>query len=292
MKIVRLEDTTLEDVKHRPREGRFERRRLLEGETGTPGNFHFQMVRTYGDFFSPRHHHNFDQVRYQIEGTFDFDRNGKMTPGTVAYFPEAAYYGPQTSGEDSLTVVLQFGGASGGGYMSADQLIESVAELKKTGEFNKGVYTRIGPDGRKKNMDGYQASWEHINQRPMVYPERRYQDPVFMNPENYNWIASPDGQGVSRKRLGVFTECETLLDIFKLEAGASMKLDERSMYFVLSGNGRAGFPRWDKHATLYVARGDSGEITADSTSELLRIGLPDLSGLAARSEEHPTALAG
>jgi hypothetical protein len=36
MKIVRLEDTTLEDVKHRPRQGRFERRRLLEGETGTP----------------------------------------------------------------------------------------------------------------------------------------------------------------------------------------------------------------------------------------------------------------
>jgi hypothetical protein len=126
----------------------------------------------------------------------------------------------------------------------------------------------------------------------MVYPERRYQDPVFMNPENYTWIAQPDSSGVARKRLGVFTECETLLDIFKLEAGATMKLDERSMYFVLSGNGRAGFPRWDKHSTLYVPRGESGEITADATSELLRIGLPDLSGLAARTQEHPTALAG
>ncbi len=175
--------------------------------------------------------------------------------------------------------------------MSADQLIESVAELKETGEFNKGVYTRILPDGRKKNMDGYQASWEYINQRPMVYPERRYQDPVFMNPENYNWIAQGDG-GVARKRLGVFTECETLLDIFKIEAGASMKLDECSMYFVLSGNGRAGFPRWDKHSTLYVARGESGEITADATTELLRIGLPDLSALAAHGKAHPTALAG
>ena len=113
-----------------------------------------------------------------------------------------------------------------------------------------------------------------------------------MNPENYNWIAQRDAEGVSRKRLGVFTECETLLDMFKVEAGASMKLDERSMYFVLSGNGRAGFPRWDKHSTLYVARGESGEITADATTELLRIGLPDLSGLAARSEAHPAALAG
>jgi hypothetical protein len=292
MKIVRLEDTAVEDVKDRPREGKFERRRLLEGENGTPENFHFQMVRTYGDFYSPRHHHNFDQVRYQIEGTFDFDRNGKMTPGTIAYFPEAAYYGPQTSGEDSLTVVLQFGGASGSGYMSADQLIASVAELKKSGEFHNGVYTRIKPDGGKKNKDGYQACWEHINGRKLVYPELRYQDPVFMNPSSYNWMPSSDAQGVSRKRLGVFTECETLLDMFKVEAGATMKLDERSMYFVLSGNGRAGFPRWDKHSTLYVKRGESGEITADATSELLRIGLPDLSGLAARTQEHPTALAG
>jgi hypothetical protein len=126
----------------------------------------------------------------------------------------------------------------------------------------------------------------------MVYPERRYQDPVFMNPENYSWVAQGDG-GVARKRLGVFTEYETLLDAFRLEAGASMTLDERSMYFVLSGNGRAGFPRWDKHSTLYVARGDSsGEITADTTSELLRIGLPDLSTLAAQTEAHPKALAG
>src|SRR5260370_36840098 len=117
MKIVRLEDTTLEDVKHRPRQGKFERRRLLEGETGTPGNFHFQMVRTYGDFFSPRHHHNFDQVRYQIEGTFDFDRNGKMTPGTVAYFPEPAYHAPQPSGRAWLRVGVQFCGASGGAHM-------------------------------------------------------------------------------------------------------------------------------------------------------------------------------
>jgi hypothetical protein len=91
----------------------------------------------------------------------------------------------------------------------------------------------------------------------------------------------------------VFTECETKLDVFRIEKGATMQLDERCLYFVLSGSGRAGFPRWDKHSTLYVARGDSGgEITADTTSELLRIGLPDLSALAARTEAHPKALAG
>ena len=294
MKIVRLEDTSIEDVKDRPRDGKFERRRLMEGTPGTSDNFHFQMVRTYGDFFSPRHHHNFDQVRFQIEGTFSFDRNGTMTPGTIAYFPEAAYYGPQTSGEDSLTVVLQFGGASGNGYMSADELISSVAELKKTGEFKKGAYTQILPDGSKKNKDGYQAAWENLTGRKLVYPPQRYQDPVFMNPENYSWKPVDGMPGVSRKRMGVFTECETLLDFFRLEKGAAMRLDERSMYFVTSGSGRAGFPRWDKHSTLYLARGETGEITADETSEMLRIGLPDLADVAANAttDTRKTALAG
>jgi hypothetical protein len=31
-----------------------------------------------GDFASPRHRHNFDQFRFQLEGTMNFDRNGKM----------------------------------------------------------------------------------------------------------------------------------------------------------------------------------------------------------------------
>ena len=61
-----------------------------------------------------------------------------------------------------------------------------------------------------------------------------------------------------------------------------------------SGSGRAGFPRWEKHSTLYVARGETGEITADETSEMLRIGLPDLSGVAsiATTDQRPRALAG
>jgi hypothetical protein len=291
MKIVRLEEAPLEDVKERTRDGKFVRRRLLEGTPGSPDNFFLQMVRTYGDFFSPRHHHNFDQFRFQLEGTFSFDRNGTMTPGTVAYFPEGAYYGPQTSAEDSLTVVLQFGGASGEGYMSPDEAMSTTAELKKIGEFKKGAFTQILPDGRKKNKDGFQAVWEHFNKRPLVYPPPRYQDPVFMNPENYKWLALDGAPGVARKRMGVFTECETLLDFFRLEKGASLRLDERSMYFVISGSGRAGFPRWDKHSTLYLARGETGEITADETTELMRIGLPDLAAAAA-VDEPKTALAG
>src|SRR5690348_12935229 len=73
---------------HQHRQGMFRYRTVAAGEPGTPGNFILEMVRTTDDFFSPRHKHNFDQFRYQLEGEFDFDRNGKMTPGIIGYFPE------------------------------------------------------------------------------------------------------------------------------------------------------------------------------------------------------------
>ena len=89
---------------HQHRQGVFRHRTVAAGEPGTPGNFILEMVRTTDDFFSPRHKHNFDQFRYQLEGEFDFDRNGKMTPGTIGYFPEGTPYGPQSSSVSSPPV--------------------------------------------------------------------------------------------------------------------------------------------------------------------------------------------
>ena len=59
----------------------------LKASAGTPGNFHLGIGQQDGDFASPRHRHNFDQFRFQLEGTMNFDRNGKMTAGTLGYFP-------------------------------------------------------------------------------------------------------------------------------------------------------------------------------------------------------------
>jgi hypothetical protein len=117
MKIVHADEIEWKrGLQHRG--GTFHYRHLLEGNAGTPGNFHLGIGRQDGDFASPRHRHNFDQFRFQIEGTMDFDRNGKMAAGTLGYFPEGAAYGPQTSEGRSVTAVLQFGGASGSGYLS------------------------------------------------------------------------------------------------------------------------------------------------------------------------------
>ena len=63
-----------------------------------------------------------------------------MTPGTIGYFPEGTPYGPQSSSVSSLTLVLQFGGASGNGYMTLEQLEAGTAELKTHGTFERGCF--------------------------------------------------------------------------------------------------------------------------------------------------------
>jgi hypothetical protein len=279
MKIVhgqRVEETVRV---HKHREGKFVYKRLLSGEPNTPGNFVLEMVNTTNDFFSPRHRHNFDQFRYQLEGEFDFDRNGKMKPGVLGYFPEATPYGPQTSDVHSLTLVLQFGGASGSGYMASEQIEVGTEALKSQGTFEKGVFRRNADVEGKKNMDGYQAIWEHINKRPMVYPKPRYHDPLLMYPDNFDWVPLDDVPGVDMKRMGVFNERGTEAYFLRIDAGARHTVPGRHIAFVLNGTGRVAGETYEKYTTTLGDPGEPVRYEATTQTELLVLGLPKLDGV-------------
>ncbi len=259
------------------RAGGFSSRRLLDGHEGSPGNFSLQLSLTPDSYFSPRHRHNFDQVRYQLEGEYDFSSDGVMKPGTVAYFPEGTYYGPQSSSVRSLTLVLQFGGASGNGYMSPEQYDRAAAELRELGTFANGAYTVVTPDGHKTNKDAYEAVWERVNGRPLVYPRERYSRPVFMQPENFAWVPIEGQSGASGRFLGEFSERHTRLACYRIESDASLKLAGRSIYFVASGSGLAGAQEFRRHSTIYLEDDTSASIRARESTELLQIGLPRFS---------------
>src|SRR5260221_14711639 len=89
MDIVKYEQAALHTRGVNHREGSFRYKDLGQGTPGRPENFYLRMVWTEGDFFSPRHMHNFDQVRVQIQGKFSFDKDGTMQPGCIGYFPKA-----------------------------------------------------------------------------------------------------------------------------------------------------------------------------------------------------------
>lgn len=93
MQIVQGDQVPLDTDASNVRGGALKKQIFLVGDTGTPGNFKFGLFFQSGDFISPRHRHNFDQFRFQIEGECDFSQNGTMKPGSIGYFPEGAYYG-------------------------------------------------------------------------------------------------------------------------------------------------------------------------------------------------------
>jgi len=275
VRVIPLEDAPLVQRAH-VREGAFYSRRILNGTPGKPGNFSLQIGVT-PNYYSPRHRHNFDQVRYQIEGDFNFGADGAMKAGSIAYFPEGTYYGPQESKASNSTLVLQFGGASGSGYISAEQYEQAAAELAKAGTFAKGVYTRVKPDGGKINKDAYEAVWEQVNGRPLVYPRERYQRPIFMDPENFEWLPVEDQPGAGWKSLGEFSELHTRIAFFKVVSGGSLPLAEHSIYFVTRGSGAVGPRRVEKHTTIHLDPGDEATFVASELTELLQIGLPRFS---------------
>lgn len=276
MRIVQGDEIAFVEEGNRHRGGRFRSKQLLTGTPGTPANYSLSKVETFGDFVSPRHKHNFDQYRVQLDGAFEFGRDGNMPKGSVGYFPEGTPYGPQTSSEDSLTLVLQFGGASGNGYMAREELRAATAELQEFGTFKDGVYTRNDPGDGRKNHDGYEAVWEHRNKRKLVYPAPRYQAPILMNPENFAWVDSPSEKGVRTRLLGRFGERETDIGHLRFEPGAAHSATGARLFYVLSGEGTLGNHAWRPESAMEIARGERGEFRARTPSELLFIGMPTL----------------
>jgi len=272
LQVIKLESVPMVERRN-IREGTLRSRRLLTGEPGTPGNFSLQLSST-PTYYSPRHRHNFDQVRFQLQGDFDFSSDGIMKPGCVAYFPEGTYYGPQSGPLPSETLVLQFGGASGSGYLSAEQFEQATAELAQHGTFAKGVYTTLKPDGGKINKDAYEAVWERVNGRPLVYPRERYLHPVFMDPANFDWVPLADQPGSASKHLGEFSELRTKIALHRIAPRASLRLAGHSIYFVAAGSGAVAAQAFEPHATIHLSEGEQAIATASEPVELLQIGLP------------------
>ena len=256
------------------RAGRFQYYSLVHGRDHSLGNFYLQLSRTYSDFYSPRHRHNFEQVRFQIEGTVSFGRDGVMSPGTIGYFPEGVYYGPQTLEGESYTLVLQFGGPSLSGYMSETTFQAAMEQMKAHGTFGNGIYTEPKPGGGKKNRDAYEAVWEYVNGRKLRYPKARYDKPVFIETTAFDWTATPN-PGTEQKHLGTFSEYQTAIDVFRLQADSALTVGPNTVVFVIGGTGQANGKPWERHSALYSGN-ETSRLVATQTAELLVITLPAL----------------
>ncbi len=260
------------------REGVLELKFLLTGQDGSPNNYVLMMNRTgSGGWSTPRHRHNFDQLRYIIKGTYPYAKGKVMPEGWVGYFPESVHYGPQERPEGLEMLTCQFGGASGSGYLSVAQREAANDRLKKKGEFKNGAFTYYDEQGKRHNQDGSEACFEEATGRKLTYSKSRYDDLILMDPSSYEWIPEAT-HGVSTKWLGSFTERNARFGFTRVEAGATFPAGEQSsieLLFLSKGlvslNGREYGPR---SAFEFLANEGPIPLKAVAQSEFFRIVLP------------------
>jgi hypothetical protein len=249
---------------------------LLQGEPNTVDNFDFSISLTTEDFFTPRHRHNFDQVRYILKGEFSFDRGRVQKTKQLSYFCEGTYYQQKGVGETE-TLLLQTAGASGSGYMSFDQLYSTARDLLRKGKFEDGVFTWYDEAGKKHNVDGYQAVWEEVNRRKLTYPKPRYDAPVILNPDNFAWVPCAGAPGVGIRELGQFHERGLSVAQLRLDAGASHATvgnPSRTLLFVEQGAGTANGEPIIEHSAVRVEKGETVVVSASEPMILVRLRLP------------------
>jgi hypothetical protein len=85
MRLVHLDDVEL--IVRKTVRSTIDYRSLLTGTPGAIDNFKLILGTTHADYTTPRHRHNFDQIRLQVGGNFDYDGLGTMTEGMGRLFP-------------------------------------------------------------------------------------------------------------------------------------------------------------------------------------------------------------
>jgi hypothetical protein len=258
------------------RSGGMAHKRLFEGEENSADNYLLVLANEGSDYYSPRHRHAWDQVRFCLEGAIPIGRDTKIDAGEVGYFPEGVHYGPQEGGPNRVVLLLQVGGASGLGYLSVDQLRTGREQLLAEGVFEKGVFRRQGGDG-KKNEDGYEAIWRHVTGGELAYPKPRYKTPVVMRPEGFAWHDVAGEPGVRQRFLGAFAERGLSLDFVAIEAGSMHvcgESDARRLVFVCDGEGQCNAQAFFPQSAIRLEPGDTAKFAASTATRLFQITVP------------------
>jgi hypothetical protein len=252
---------------------------LFRGEEGTPENYLFFLAHQ-GTFFSPLHRHNFDQFRYAYQGDLFLSPGILLHEGELSYHPEGVTYGPQHDRDGEREVLLlQFGGASGQGYLSFDETVQGQERLKQRGRFEGGEFY---PSDGGEPQDGYEALWEDVSGRHLEYPAPRYGDIIIAKPMNYTWAPVNGESGAYRKLLGMFTECQTLAEMIKLDARRKFEVKARDsiqLFFVLKGEGEADGQAIKTESAVRLCPGAGLSLASSTGLELIHFVLPMLHSL-------------
>ena len=257
------------------RSGKLDSKLLLQGREGAPNNYRVALTTAETDWAAPRHRHNFDQIRFPVSGDWHFGEGRTLHEGWVGYFPEGVHYGPQLRTPGLKMLVVQFGGASGSGFIGRDRRRAGFDELSAKGSFENGAFTYVDGKGQRHNKDGYEAVWEHLMGRRLEYPKPRFDNQILMNPATHDWIADETHPGIAHKVMGKFTERAIGVGFLRIEAGAVFDgglHDAPEFLFQVSGKVSADGGMYTRFAAFGFEPNEGARaIEALETSEFLRV---------------------
>lgn len=259
MRAVRAADVGFEQVGSM-RDGILDQKHLLIGEEGSPCNYDLNMGLTGGGGWrTPRHRHNFDQYRYVLKGDYPYEDQKVLPEGWVGYFPEDVRYGPQDRPAGLETVVLQFGGASGNGYLSVAAREAANDALKAKGEFSNGQFHYVDENGEKQSMDGSAACFEEATGRKLQMGPGRYECAIAINPEAFAWSPTTEA-GVDEKWLGSFTERGSRAGFVRIAQGSvwsASGFEAIAILFVTKGTVEVDGQTYDRCSAFEILPDDA-----------------------------------
>ncbi len=250
---------------------------LFVGDAGQPGNYWLALVRAE-TYQAPIHRHNFDQIRYMLDGGFAFGSE-VQEEGTIGYFTAGIPYTQRAIGPN-VHLLLQCEGGNAARFLSRGQIDQAVSALAQTGEFAGGKYR---PNCGDPPKDGFEAVWEHVVGEPVAYPEPRFLRPVIMQPDAFAWREDEHQPGVAWKPIGQFNERCLGVKFLRISAGAQATLPPEEitrLFFAIRGQGKlhdaahATDHQWGANAALRLQPGEEATIIGDADSVLLSLDLP------------------
>ena len=225
--------------------------------------------------YSPRHRHNFDQVRFIVSGELEYGPL-KCRPGDCVYFPEGVFYGPtQLISENAENYTIQSQGPSWARLLTAIEEKNAMADLAHEGvlDKNKGIFRWANG----KNQDSYEAMWEKVAGRQLVYPAARFDGPVLIRSGNFPWVPANQVSKVHVKQLAGFNEYGPTIKLLKIEPqgkSSDGRTAEHLINIMLSGVANFQGRRLTAGTVLYYRPFCSySEIVAEDEVVMLTVGL-------------------
>jgi hypothetical protein len=272
MFVLETETIPWDPVTANTRSGKISRKFIREGELAKGVGYTSDLVKYHGGhgvFTAPRHRHNFDQIRLTIDGETDYGHEQIAAAGDATFFPAGAYYGPERF-EAAEIFLLQWSPD----WVTREQSNSAYAQLASRGRFADGYYITVGEDGQEVRKDGTNAVWEAVNGKPLVIPSPKYQQPIVMRPDGYDW--APHSPDLQIKDLGHFTEGDLNIAIYRWAPRASLTLtaERTSILWVASGALSLDGRRLQRRTVLFSDAGETHELYGIEAGEATCIGLP------------------